>query len=97
MLDSHHITGETPKECEECSTKLYDNTPYYFNRKKDYICPKCISVPRILSFILVWFLILIPLPGISWAWVIKVIALIYMARLLQSFVVCLPYFLKLKK
>lgn len=85
-------------ECEKCGTGLYDNTRYFFYWTKDYICPKCTSLPRVLAFILAWVLLLIPLPeNTPWGFAVKVIALLYMARLLQSFIACLPYFLKLKK
>lgn len=97
MPESLNKGCEGQTECKDCGTKLFDNTSLHFRKKKEYICPKCIAWPRVMSFVLMWILILAPLPDISWMWIIKVAALIYMARLLQSFLVCVPYFLKIKK
>jgi hypothetical protein len=98
MIDNqNYIGGEAARFCKKCGTKLYDNIPLEINRSLNYICPKCTSLWRVFSFILICVLIFAPLPDASWVWIIKVIALIYMAYFLQTFIVCLPYFLKLKK
>lgn len=85
------------KECTKCNIKLYENISLEINRAMSYICPKCSARVIIWSFIFVIMVLFSPLPDVSWIWLIKVIALVCMAALLQGFVICLPYYLKLKK
>jgi hypothetical protein len=92
-----YIGGAVARFCKECGTRLYDNIPLEMNGSLEYICPKCTALWRVSSFIFSCMIIFVPLPEISWMWIVKVAALAYAAISLQSFIVCLPYFLRLKK
>jgi hypothetical protein len=94
--NQNYIGGEMAQICKKCGTKLYENVSMEINRAMYYLCPKCTALWRVCFFILSCVLIFAPLPDVSWVWIIKVMALICMAHFLQSFLVCLPYFLKLK-
>ena len=92
-----YIGGAAARFCKKCGARLFDNIPMDMNGSLEYICPKCTALWRVCSFILGCVIIIVPLPETSWIWIVKVAALVYMAYFLQSFIVCLPYFLKLKK
>ena len=92
-----YIGGAAARFCKECGTRLYDNISLEMNGSLEYLCPKCTALWRVCSFSLSCMLIFAPLPETSWMWIVKVAALIYATISLQSFIVCLPYFLRLKK
>jgi hypothetical protein len=97
MDNQDYIGGAAARFCKGCGARLYDNIPMDMNGSLEYLCPKCTSLSRVSSFIVSCVIIFAPLPETAWMWIVKVAALVYMAYSLQSFIVCLPYFLKLKK